>query len=215
MSPKGLGFALILSLLTVSLLGGCELAIMAGANSFTKAVTTVAEERGPDGAFDDKKIQWDINGQWLAHDVLFLHKVTTTVREGNVLLTGVVPNAKLVAKAERLVREVPGVRNVYNEIEVASADNDFTLAHDTWITGALWGKMTLDGQVQFRNYAFEVVNGSVYLIGIAQSPAELERVVDYARGLNYVKRVVSYVRVKEAAKARDRSAEISYPSPTE
>ncbi len=38
----------------------------------------------------------------------------------------------------------------------------------------------------------------VYLIGIAQSPAELERATNHARAIPYVRKVVSHVRLKDA-----------------
>jgi osmotically-inducible protein OsmY len=41
-----------------------------------------------------------------------------------------------------------------------------------------------------------VENGVVYLMGIAQDRAELDRVVDHARNIGLVTKVVSYVRIK-------------------
>ena len=41
------------------------------------------------------------------------------------------------------------------------------------------------------------MNGTVYLMGIAQNQAELNRVKNHARGLDYVRRVISHVRLKK------------------
>ena len=41
------------------------------------------------------------------------------------------------------------------------------------------------------------MNGTVYLIGVAQSQKELDRVRDHARQIRYVRRIVSHVRIKE------------------
>jgi osmotically-inducible protein OsmY len=49
------------------------------------------------------------------------------------------------------------------------------------------------------NYNIETVNGTVYLIGIAKSQLEVDRVIAHARSLGYVKRVISHVRIKKAA----------------
>ena len=49
------------------------------------------------------------------------------------------------------------------------------------------------------NYNVDCVGGTIYLIGVAQDQAELERVIDHARDISYVRRVVSYVRLKDAA----------------
>jgi hypothetical protein len=37
-------------------------------------------------------------------------------------------------------------------------------------------------------------------MGVAQNKAELQRVIDHARDIPYVRQVVSYVRIKEPAK---------------
>ena len=47
------------------------------------------------------------------------------------------------------------------------------------------------------NYSVETVNGTVYLLGIAQDEAELVRVIEHARGIEDVKQVVSHVVVKD------------------
>ena len=43
----------------------------------------------------------------------------------------------------------------------------------------------------------ETVNGIVYLIGIAQNQKELDRVLAHAREINYVRNIISHVRVKK------------------
>ncbi len=48
------------------------------------------------------------------------------------------------------------------------------------------------------NYSIETVNGVVYLIGVAQSQEELDRVINHARQISYVRRIVSHVRIKGA-----------------
>ena len=73
------------------------------------------------------------------------------------------------------------------------------IARDTWITTQLKSKLTFDQDVLAINYAIETVNGVVYLIGIAQNQAELERVVGHARDIEYVRNVITHVRVKGAS----------------
>ena len=47
------------------------------------------------------------------------------------------------------------------------------------------------------NYSVETVNGTIYLIGIAQNQEELDRVIAHARTIEYVRKVVDHVRVKK------------------
>ncbi len=53
--------------------------------------------------------------------------------------------------------------------------------------------MTLDERVRTINYNIETVNGVIYLIGIARDRDELDRVIEYARNIPYVRKVVNYV----------------------
>ena len=67
---------------------------------------------------------------------------------------------------------------------------------DHWIEAQLSGKLLFTKQVQSINYSVESVGGTVYLIGLAQDDAELDRVLQIARNTPYVKKVVSYVLIK-------------------
>ncbi len=47
------------------------------------------------------------------------------------------------------------------------------------------------------NYTTDVVHGVVYVMGIGQNQAEVDRVVVHARNLSGVKRVENYVVLKD------------------
>ena len=67
---------------------------------------------------------------------------------------------------------------------------------DTWIAAQLKSKLLFDKQVSSINYSIDTVRGKVFLIGLAQSRQELDRVINHARSIDYVKKVVSYVKIK-------------------
>ena len=86
-----------------------------------------------------------------------------------------------------------------NEIEVSGKGGGIgNYARDTWISTQFLAKLLLDKDIRALNYNVDTVNGVVYLIGIAQSPAELERATNHARAIPYVRKVVSHVRLKDA-----------------
>jgi osmotically-inducible protein OsmY len=186
-----------LSILAAASLAGCAsapLGIMAGAGATTGVAAW--EERGLKGAVSDTVIRAQINDAWFKRDVDMYREVNLDVYEGRVLLTGAVPNQKARADAVRLAREVQGVRDVIDEIQPDGATIT-DIARDTWITTQLRSQMTFDKQVQSINYSIVTVNGAVYLIGIAQDQAELDRVLNMARRLASVKRVVSHVLLRD------------------
>ena len=49
--------------------------------------------------------------------------------------------------------------------------------------------------MSFINYSVDVVNQTVYIMGVARSEAELQRVLGTARDITYVRQVVEFVRV--------------------
>ena len=53
------------------------------------------------------------------------------------------------------------------------------------------------------NYTIETINGSVYIMGIAQSRDELDLVVNHARTISHVRNVVSHVVLKDDPKRED------------
>ncbi len=69
-------------------------------------------------------------------------------------------------------------------------------SRDVWITAQLRSKITFDSEILAINYSIETVNKVVYLMGVAQSEAEIDRVIRYARNIDYVRKVVNHVRIK-------------------
>ena len=57
-------------------------------------------------------------------------------------------------------------------------------------------KIITDKEISSINYNFEVVNGNLYIIGIAKNKKELKKVVKYANDIKGVLKVVSHVIMK-------------------
>ncbi len=188
---KYFGLTLVLSSLLVT---GCVPAAIVGGGAY--AVSEGTSERGLGGAFTDTEIRLDINKKWWNSDADISKRLSLTVTEGRVLITGVARNLEQKMMASKLAWEVKGVKEVINE---ATADSTTmttgSYAKDTWITTKLRSIMLFDGDVAGRNYTIETVNGVVYLMGYARNQTELDRVTNHASTLSGVQRVVSYVRV--------------------
>ena len=180
-------------ILAVGLLGGCAGAVVGGA----AAVGTAAyQERGVQGVARDIATAPKVRPALVNAGEAYVSGVGVEVDEGRVLLTGALADEKMRATAVDLAWKAEGVKDVINEIQLhPSSLRD--LAKDSWITTQLQSKITFDKQVLAINYSIETVNGIVYLIGIAQSQGELDRVIAHARGIDYVRQVISHVRVKK------------------
>lgn len=187
---------LLLSLFLLPLAaGGCTpvgVAVGAGATAATASQT----ERGLEGTARDIAISTEINHYLFQSNVDLFSAVGLSVEDGRVLLTGSVPKPENRIEAARLAWKAEGVREVINEIQVVDNSDIVDKARDTWIETQLETKMLFDSGISSINYDVDTVNGTVYLFGIAQDSTELQRVINHARNLEYVRNVVSYVRIK-------------------
>lgn len=184
----------LLSVSVLALASACTpvgMAVGAGATAGTAA----SKEGGIGGAFSDASIKGRINEAWFQYDISTFSKLSTTVNQGRVLVTGVVQNPQDRVEAVRLVWQVPGVKQVMNEVRVADSEGVPGFVRDNWITTRLRTAITFDREISSLNYSIDTVQGVVYLMGVAMNARELERVQEVARTIPNVKQVVSYVKM--------------------
>ena len=190
----GLAAALVLLVAGSLSLSACG-EVLIGAAATTGVA--IAEERSVGDAVDDLTIRAELNHLFFRDNVELYRDVSFSVIEGRVLLKGTVPTPENRIHALRLAWRASGVREVINEIQVTDDSGILDYARDTWISVQLKAKILVDGDVLSINYGVETVNGTVYILGIAQDETELARVIEHARGIEDVKRVVSHVVIKD------------------
>lgn len=174
-------------------LAGCVETAIGGAAVVGDAAM---QDRGIKGAVNDTDIRAQINHYWLHKDHKMWMALNLQVYEGRVLVSGVVPTADERADAITLAWKASGVRDVYDEVEVANGGGFIDYARDTKIQTELNAQILFAKGVESVNYSVVVVNGVVYLLGVAQDQAELDRVLNIARNAADVKKVVSHVLLK-------------------
>ncbi|MCH8037683.1 MAG: BON domain-containing protein [Proteobacteria bacterium] len=175
-------------------LGACAPAVV-GAGAAVGV--TAAQERGVKGALADTEIRIEINHLWFQESAALYAKVNLQVQERRVLLTGNVPDPEARLSAVRLAWQPKNVIEVINEIAVRDTSSLLDGARDAWISTELKARILVDTAIVSINYSIETVNQVVYLIGVAQSRAELDRVIAHAKDIAYVRRVIDYVRLKD------------------
>jgi len=156
-----------------------------------------ADERGVKGVAQDTALRTKINYAWLAKEPALVDYLTLSVQEGRALVTGVVPTEELKQTALAATRGVSGVGEVIDEIKVGEVENLRDYARDGWITTKLKTELLCNGYIASRNYSIRTVNRVIYLTGIAKNQQELNLVLQAAKGISGVRRVVNYVRIKD------------------
>ena len=173
-------------------LSGCTTVVGAGA----AIGVTAFQERGIKGRAKDLKIEAMVLESFISEELLLLATIGVEVYESRVLLTGASKNKSITDKAIRLSWAIEGVKEVINEIQTHNSTSIIDFSKDSWITAQMRSKLTFDINVYSINYSIETVNGTVYLIGIAQDDTEHNIVKQYASQIKFVNRVISHVRIK-------------------
>lgn len=159
----------------------------------TAAVAASSTEKGFSTSVSDGVIQTKLSDKYLRSDVDILQGVSISVNEGAVLLTGAVATQEKKINATKLAWEIKGVREVVNEINVTEETSLKNKAKDFAAAAQLRLKIIGDGAVSSLNYSIDVVDGVVYLSGVAETEEERARVIALAQELPFAKKVVDYI----------------------
>ena len=182
-----------LSVTAAMLLSSCTpIGLAAGAGA-TLGIAS-AKEGGISSSATDLRIKAAISEKWFSYKVDTFTKLSLTVDQGRVLITGTVQNPDDRVEAVRLAWQVSGVKQVINEIRVADSEGVQGMVKDGWISTRLRTAMTFDKAIHSINYSIDTVNGIVYLMGVSRSQEELDKVIALARTIPGVKQVISYTK---------------------
>ena len=163
--------------------------------SAAKVATVQQEERSLGEVVDDVVVKASIKNKYFDTSDTIFFNVDVEVSQGRVLLTGTVENSNLRIEATRLAWSIEGVKSVINEIQISNNDNILDFADDLVIGTKITGKLILDEDIQSLNYNVEVVNKVVYLIGIARSLEEKQKVISISKDVFGVQEVIDYIVV--------------------
>lgn len=180
---------------TACFLAGFVTTLLAGCSNPTviaDVVTTPAEDRSFTQVNDDTGIKLKINEALLSSRYNDLYwDVSSIVYQRRVLLTGKVKTEADKQRAGNMPRDIAGVREIFNEIQVNVAGG--LSSNDAFIETEIKVRAADVAELKAIDYRWTAVNGVVYLMGYARSDAEAQRMIDVVRNTKYVKQVVPHV----------------------
>ena len=160
-------------------------------------VTFDPEERPLSKAVDDFNTRTELNARLLGEDPKMFANISTSVIEGRVHMSGSVPTDEQRRRATQLAWATPNVVEVVNDIEVIERTGFVDVARDRWISAQVRAGILSDNAIRDVNYTIDTQNRVVFIMGIAQSRRELDRVIAHARAVDNVDRVVNYAVLKD------------------
>jgi osmotically-inducible protein OsmY len=178
----------ILILLLIIIIQGCAAAVLAGGATGTTAV--VIDRRTAGTMIDDQSIELKA-GHLFRNDPEINDNAHWNITSFNtvVLVSGEAPTEDLKSRMGDLVRDIPKVSHVYNEITIAAPSALVSRSSDSLITSKV--KTRLLSLDNFDGTKVKVVTekGIVYLMGLVNHE-EGDRATDATRQVGGVQKVV-------------------------
>lgn len=114
---------------------------------------------------------------------------------GQVLLTGQVPDERTKQEASEVINQLREIRKIHNELEIAGPTSMMIRANDTYLTGRVKAQLLADNRTNGMRIKVVTENGTVYLMGLV-TRHEGEVAVEVVRnivGINRIVKVFEYI----------------------
>lgn len=126
------------------------------------------------------------------------NSVDIMANEGRVLLTGIVRDADKKKLASDIAWQIQNVKEVIDEVQLREGESlrprDFSKSLvDYFITSEIEARLLFAKNLASINYKITTVDKVVYLIGVAQSKEENQKVLNIAAKTSGVKKVINHV----------------------
>jgi len=179
-------FALIL-LLPIIALQGCATAVVTGAAT---GASLAHDRRTTGSVIDDQGIEFKASlAIYNDKNIYDQSHINVTSYNGTVLITGETLTEQLKQQVHNLVRNIPKVRTIHNELIIAAPSALPSRSSDAWITSKVKAKITADKYLDPFFVKVVTEHGIVYLMGIVSRP-EADRAVSIVSNSAGVQRVV-------------------------
>ena len=175
------------ALLAVFMLQGCVEAVIVGGAAATGAFV-VADRRQAEIVAGDERVGFTALSRVGNRFGDKVH-LNVTSYNYNVLLTGEVPDAQTKAEIEKIVMQIPQVKGVVNELQVAGPSSLSARGNDTYLTGRVKGAFVTENKFHANHVKVVTESAVVYLLGLV-TRKEADDATAIARSINGVKKVV-------------------------
>jgi len=180
-------FLLILTLILSSCVGVSSKGI------FGTGVSIAFDPRSVGTQIDDSIMEKSLSAKILILDKSYFLSVKSKVLDGRIFLTGKVDDPEDKLKLTKLAWETQGVRSVRNDIKVKEKFNFKQSAKDILITSQLRTALIINKKIKATNYQIDTYKQKIYLYGIAMESEERNLVLEEAKEISDVQRVIASI----------------------
>ena len=175
-------------------LSGCQFMGMIS-NGAHRLYSMVADDRSASDDWSDVQINMAVRDALGKCKASLMIDIEVTVFEGEVLLTGAIPNADMLNEVMTQVWSVPGVRKVYNYIRIDATPSLHDVTLEAAVAAEIKAKLAVTSGIDSPNYKLVLENGTAYLMGIYADDAEYRCVEAVLRTTDGVDKIISLMHL--------------------
>ena len=98
------------------------------------------------------------------------------------------------------VWEVKEIKKIYNEVKVGKSLSIIDKTEDIIFETKIENRLLFEDGIYSNNYDVEVVDGNVYVMGIASSIEEKNNMENYLKTMNDIKRLILFISIAKNEK---------------
>ena len=160
---------------------------------FGTGVSVALDPRSIGTQIDDNIMQKSLSSRLLLKDKKYVLSINSKVLDGRIFITGKVDDPEEKLKITKMAWETKGVRSVKNNIIVKEEFNFKQSAKDILITSQLRTAMIINKKIKSTNYNIDTYKKKIYIYGIAQDKDEMKQVIDEAKSISDVEKVIASI----------------------
>ncbi len=159
--------------------------------------------RGFAGSMEDTYLITKIIGKISTLQLSNVANITVSVNSGKVLLTGNISNQSKRLELIKNVWKVDGVKEIFNEIQINSAPSFSERAEDLLFETKIKNRLLFKKGIYSNNYSVDVVNGTVYVMGVATNLNEKNNIDNFLKEMDDIKALVTIISIPKSPGVKD------------
>jgi len=164
---------------------------------FGTGVSVALDPRSIGTQIDDSIMQKNLVARLSLKDKKYFLALKVKTLDGRIFLTGKVDDPEEKLHITKLAWETDGVRSVKNDIKIKEDFNFKQSAKDLLITSQLRTALILNKNIKSMNYNIDTYKKKIFIYGIALTSDEKEKVIDEAKQILDVEKVIASILLIE------------------
>ena len=164
---------------------------------FGTGVSIAIDPRTLGTQIDDGIMDKNLDTKLLVMNKNYFLSISTKVLDGRIFITGKVDTPEEKLKITKLAWEIEGARSVKNDLKIKEEFNFTQSAKDILITSQLRSALIFNKNIKSANYSIDTYKKKIYIYGIAQDKDEMKQVIQEAKSILDVDKVVASILLVE------------------